>query len=182
METTILLFPASSKDSKTNKWSDKSQELRRRQAEQVISALDEEKPVESDPPTSPVASDDQVFYISTSGKGVAACFDSEESCNSSTNKCNNHGKCLNKYAKADGSKGKDTCFACHCLSTTSDSGSLTHWAGPTCAKKDVSTPFWLFFGFTLVMVGILSLSIGMLFSVGEEKLPGVIGAGVSRSK
>jgi 1,4-dihydroxy-2-naphthoate octaprenyltransferase len=46
----------------------------------------------------------------------------------------------------------------------------------------VSVPFWLFFGFTVIMVGILSMSIGLLYSIGEEKLPGVIGAGVSRSK
>lgn len=47
---------------------------------------------------------------------------------------------------------------------------------------DVSVPFWLFAGFTLLMIGVLSLSIGLLFSVGEEKMPGVLGAGVSRSK
>jgi len=182
METTILLFPASSQNSKANKWSDKSQELRRRQAEQVISALDEEQPVESNPPTSPVASDDdQIFYISS--KKAPACFESEDSCKSGTNECSSRGKCVDKYAKPDGSKGKKSCFVCSCLSTENkDTGSVTHWAGPTCAKQDVSTPFWLFAGFTLVMVGILSLSIGMLFSVGEEKLPGVIGAGVSRSK
>jgi hypothetical protein len=29
------------------------------------------------------------------------------------------------------------------------------------------------------MVGIIGWSIGMMYSIGEEKLPGVIGAGVS---
>jgi hypothetical protein len=37
-------------------------------------------------------------------------------------------------------------------------------------------------GFTITIVGAVSFAISMLFSVGEETLPGVIGAGVSRSK
>lgn len=172
-----MLLPVSAE---AKQWSDKTQELRRRQspAEQVISASD--KPSESEAPTSPT-DEGTVFYVSTKSS-IPACFGSEESCSTSTGNCSGRGSCVNKYAKADGSEGKETCYVCRCLSTASDSGSLTHWAGPTCAKKDVSVPFWLFAGFTLVMVGVLSLSIGMLFNVGEEKLPGVIGAGVSRNK
>ena len=176
METTVILLPASGQASK---WSDKIQELRRRQspAEQVIS----DYPVESEAPTSESTTDDPaaIFYASTGS--IPSCFGSEDSCQQSTGNCSGHGSCLNKYAKADGSEGKESCYVCHCLSTVSDSGSLTHWAGPTCAKKDVSVAFWLFAGFTIVMVGVLTLSVSMLFSVGEEKLPGVIGAGVSRT-
>lgn len=178
METTVVVLPASGQASK---WSDKTQELRRRQspAEQVISDYD---PIESEAPTSESTIDDDpssMFYAAA-GK-IPACFGSEDSCQTSTGNCSGHGSCLNKYAKPDGSEGKEACYTCHCLSTVSDSGSLTHWAGSTCAKKDVSVAFWLFAGFTIVMVGILTLSISMLFSVGEEKLPGVIGAGVSRT-
>lgn len=54
-----------------------------------------------------------------------------------------------------------------------------HWGGAACQKKDISGPFWLIVGFTVVMIGLVSWAIGMLFSIGEEKLPGVIGAGVS---
>lgn len=64
----------------------------------------------------------------------------------------------------------------------SKAGSITHWAGGACSKQDISVQFWLFAGFTISLLTILYLAIGMLFSVGEEKLPGVIGAGVSRSK
>lgn len=171
-------MPASGKASK---WSEKTQELRRRQwpAEQVISDYE---PSESEAPTSDAtkADDPSSIFYATAGK-IPSCFGSEDSCQSSTGNCSGHGSCLNRYAKPDGSEGKETCYACHCLSTVSDSGSLTHWAGPTCAKKDVSVAFWLFAGFTIVMVGILTLSISMLFNVGEEKLPGVIGAGVSKS-
>ncbi len=43
-------------------------------------------------------------------------------------------------------------------------------------------PFWLIVGFTVTIIGAISFAIGLLFSVGEERLPGVIGAGVSKSK
>lgn len=179
METTIILFPAAAGKSQPDKWSDKNQELRRRQAELVISALDEDKPVESAVPTSPAASNDEIFYISNKKGPIPACFSSQESCETATDTCSGHGECRNRYAKSDGSEGKEACYTCHCMSTE---GGRQWWGGKTCAKKDISTPFWLFAGFTLVMIGLVSLSIGMLFSVGEEKLPGVIGAGVSKSK
>jgi len=51
-----------------------------------------------------------------------------------------------------------------------------------CQKEDISTQFWLIAGFTITIIGAVTFAIGLLFSVGEEKLPGVIGAGVSRSK
>jgi hypothetical protein len=153
-------------------------ELRRRQAEAVMSAIDNE---EDTAETSKAPEHD--FFISTNAarKPIPACFSSEDSCVTGTGNCSGHGQCLNRYAKPDGSDGKEVCFTCHCLSTVSESGSLTQWAGGACSKKDVSTPFWLFFGFTIALLGILYLAIGMLFSVGEETLPGVIGAGVSRT-
>jgi 1,4-dihydroxy-2-naphthoate octaprenyltransferase len=49
-----------------------------------------------------------------------------------------------------------------------------------CQKKDVSVPFWLLAGFTIGIIGVVTFAIGLLYSIGEEKLPGVIGAGVSR--
>lgn len=57
-----------------------------------------------------------------------------------------------------------------------------HWGGNMCQKEDISVPFWLIVGFTVTIIGAITFAIGLLFSVGEEKLPGVIGAGVSRSK
>jgi hypothetical protein len=138
-----------------------------------------EKTVAPAAPTSSAA-DNTVFYASRGA--IPACFNSKESCSSATGNCSEHGVCLNKYANADGNDGKDVCYACHCLSTRSKAGSLTHWAGPSCSKSDISVAFWLFAGFTLALVGILWLAISMLFNVGEEKLPGVIGAGVSRAK
>jgi hypothetical protein len=57
-----------------------------------------------------------------------------------------------------------------------------HWGGNMCQKEDISVQFWLIAGFTVMIVGVVTFAIGLLYSVGEETLPGVIGAGVSRSK
>ncbi|KAK5992640.1 putative endoplasmic reticulum membrane [Cladobotryum mycophilum] len=180
METTVLLLPAVSESSGPKHWSDRPLELRRRQAdeaEQVITSFG--KTISHAMPTSNIP-DDNVFQA-PSGP-IPACFKSLDSCVSATGNCSHQGQCLDKFASPS-AKSAEVCFSCHCLSTRHDeNGPLTHWAGPTCAKKDISVPFWLFAGFTLLMIGTLSLATSMLYSVGEEKLPGVIGAGVSKSK
>jgi hypothetical protein len=173
MQAMIIALPTVESTSPTS-W--RPEELRRRQAEEVMSIVDtEDEPVETS------KAQEHEFFVSTkAGKTIQSCFNSVDSCVTATGNCSGHGECQNRYAKKDGSEGKEVCYTCHCLSTVSKSGSLTHWAGGACSKKDVSTPFWLFFGFTILLLGILTLSINMLFSVGEETLPGVIGAGVSR--
>ncbi|CAM1504444.1 Fc.00g020350.m01.CDS01 [Cosmosporella sp. VM-42] len=176
VETIIVLLPAVPETSSTKQWSDKPQELRRRQAETVMSSLDETAELAA--PTSSVP-ETPIFYPT---KKIPSCFNSQDSCSTGTGNCSGHGTCMNKWAKPDGSKGSEVCYTCHCLSTVSGQGGVTHWAGASCSKQDISFQFWLFAGFTLAMVGILYMAIGLLFSVGEEKLPGVIGAGVSRSK
>jgi hypothetical protein len=160
-----------------SKWADaQQQELRRRQAEQVISSFDKPVP-EAEPTSTP-----QPNPIFDPRERIKACYETKETCMTQTRNCSSHGECQDKYPNSDGSKDKPACFACHCQSTRSESGSVTTWAGPTCAKKDISVAFWLFAGFTLALVGTLYLAISILFNVGEETLPGVIGAGVSRSK
>lgn len=117
-------------------------------------------------------------------RGVAPlCYTSLESCISSTNSCSGHGHC---YRKTNGTESTASCFACQCEhkeeSRTSEGKTytwITYWGGGACQKEDVSGPFWLLATFTVVMVGIIGWSIGMMYSIGEEKLPGVIGAGVS---
>lgn len=169
MQTTLLLLPGVSKSSS------QQQALHRRQAERVISSFQK-----TAAPVVPTSSAAKNILRAPSGP-IPACFDSVDSCISTTGNCSHQGQCLNKYGSADA--GAPVCFACHCLSTrTVKDGPLTHWAGPTCVKKDISVPFWLFAGFTLLMLGTLSLAVTMLYSVGDEKLPGVIGAGVSKSK
>ncbi|KAJ3494721.1 hypothetical protein NLG97_g3893 [Lecanicillium saksenae] len=176
MEATVVLLPETNDNAKPS-WSDKPQELRRRQAEQVISSNHKAASVSV---THPAASTSTLFAPK---KPVPACFGSEESCITGTGNCSSHGACVNKYgAVPDNAKEGDVCFVCQCIPTHNDKNSATHWGGATCAKQDVSVPFWLFFGFTIVIVGVVWMAISLLFSVGEEKLPGVIGAGVSRSK
>lgn len=118
-------------------------------------------------------------------KGVAPlCYTSLDSCMSATNSCSGHGDC---YKKTNGTDTTAACFACQCKvqheTKTSKGGktyrTTTHWGGGACQKEDVSVPFWLISGFTVIMVTLISWGIGLLYSVGEEKLPGVIGAGVS---
>jgi hypothetical protein len=174
MQTTLLLLPAVNEKSGSKKGSGQQEELRRRQAERVLNSFHKAAHAE---PTTPAPNN----LLRAPSKAIPACFDSLDSCVSGTGNCSHQGQCLNKYGSADA--GGSACFACHCLSTrTGEDGALTHWAGPTCAKKDISVPFWLFAGFTLLMLGTLSLAVTMLYNVGDEKLPGVIGAGVSKSK
>ncbi|KIH94853.1 hypothetical protein SPBR_03750 [Sporothrix brasiliensis 5110] len=123
---------------------------------------------------------------------IPGCFQSFNACVAQTNSCSEHGKCIDKYAANNGGVSSKSpagsCFVCHCFKTLnrpadSPGGlSTTQWAGNMCQKQDVSVPFWLLTGFTVTIVGAVSFAIGLLFSVGEEKLPGVIGAGVSRAK
>jgi hypothetical protein len=118
----------------------------------------------------------------------ALCYATIDSCMSSTNNCSGHGECYKKYGAAKGEDAAPACYACQCVPTKESflAGEAqrpvyreTNWGGAACQKKDVSTPFWLFTIFTVVIIGLVSWSIGLLFAVGEEKLPGVIGAGVS---
>lgn len=117
------------------------------------------------------------------------CHSSLDACVSATNNCSGHGACYKKFGNAkDVGDSPSACFTCGCVPTrftfTYADGSkkgmtLEYWGGSACQKKDVSSPFWLITIFSVVMVGVVGWGIGLLFSIGEEKLPGVIGAGVS---
>lgn len=120
-------------------------------------------------------------------KVYSLCHSSLDACNSATNNCSGHGSCHKKYgfSGADG-KSDDAgkgCYACRCAPTvTRDSDTRVktiYWGGNACQKKDVSMPFFLLAGITIFIVGAISWGIGMIFSIGKEPLPGVLGAGVS---
>jgi hypothetical protein len=53
------------------------------------------------------------------------------------------------------------------------------WGGTACEKKDVSVEFWLFASFGIAMTGLVAGAIGLLYIMGTEELPSVIGAGVA---
>lgn len=153
-------------------------QLHRRQAEDLMAETQEapSQASQSGQGTTPGTSE----YV----RGVAPlCYTSLESCTSSTNSCSGHGKC---YKKSNGTEAAAPCFACQCEPQFEKHGVgkksgtwISYWGGGACQKEDVSGPFWLIAIFTVVLVGIVGWSIGMMYSIGEEKLPGVIGAGVS---
>lgn len=164
-----------------------SQLSRRQQAEEPMT---EEAPTFS----SPVTQSKQVYASNSTGpskplvKVPPSCYISLDACNNSTNSCSGHGECYQKTGKTSGST---TCYACFCKPTKYffkqgvnkvPSYRIIYWGGGACQKEDVSGPFWLFAISSVVMVGLVGWAIGMLFSIGEEKLPGVIGAGVSSGK
>ncbi|CAK7269429.1 hypothetical protein SEPCBS57363_003595 [Sporothrix epigloea] len=148
----------------------------------------------------PIIVKEEISPVLDSGRNTFAaspipgCFQSFNSCITATNNCSEHGTCVDKYSVNSGGlvsnkqEAAVSCFVCHCFRTLNrpedSTGGLstTQWAGNMCQKQDVSVPFWLITGFTVAIVGAVSFAIGLLFSVGEEKLPGVIGAGVSRAK
>ncbi|MCJ1468368.1 hypothetical protein MMC07_006996 [Pseudocyphellaria aurata] len=115
-------------------------------------------------------------------KGILPiCHASLKECNISTNNCSGHGTPYKKYS--DPKSKAPACYACNCTTTvqTRKDGKIktTKWGGPACQKKDVSVPFWLLTGFTIAMVATVSWAIGLVFSIGQEDLPSVIGAGVA---
>ncbi|KAL5345749.1 hypothetical protein ACLOAV_009503 [Pseudogymnoascus australis] len=104
------------------------------------------------------------------------CYTSLESCTTSTQNCSGHGACFRKFGPAKDESGA-SCFACKCYGP--DKTRKGHWGGAACQKQDISAQFWIIAGFSALLIGIVSYAIGMMFSIGSEKLPGVIGAGVA---
>ncbi|KAK3937508.1 hypothetical protein QBC46DRAFT_294157 [Diplogelasinospora grovesii] len=186
LEAIFVLMPESSRTSKVNHWSSiaagASSELRHRGDSETVIADDFGRPTKA--PVSHVGTPH--VWAQTGAKAIPQCFNTFNSCMTQTGNCSGHGECANKYGK----NATSHCFSCVCMATVVRRGDepgsrgrkTVHWGGSMCQKEDVSVPFWLITGFTIAIVGAVSFSIGLLFSVGEEKLPGVIGAGVSRSK
>lgn len=111
---------------------------------------------------------------------IPVCHTSAQECIDSTNNCSGHGAPYKRFIDPTSKKAPD-CYACNCTTTiqTNKIGkNTTQWGGPACQKKDVSVPFWLLSGFSIILLALVSWSIGLLFSIGEEVLPSVIGAGV----
>ncbi|CZS95062.1 hypothetical protein WAI453_011169 [Rhynchosporium graminicola] len=193
MNVVVVLMPESSRTSKTTGKAYGSYEapsqpsmgkVRRHAAEEPIT----EPPAVSSPSkfsTKQLQSSNSTnSTIKPLPKLPPLCHSSKDACQSSTNNCSGHGTCFKKY-----STSKAACFTCAC--TTSKKSfmfgekkyfQISSWGGAACHKQDVSVPFWLISLFTIVMVGTISWGIGLMYSIGEEKLPGVIGAGVSSGK
>lgn len=113
------------------------------------------------------------------------CHSSNSSCAQATNNCSGHGYCYLKHRSSDeGSTGN--CYACRCQQTVVRKNDGTtqkiQWGGPACEKKDISSPFFLIVGVSVLAIVTVGSAVGMLFTMGQEELPSVIAAGVGASK
>lgn len=177
VESTVLLLP--SKLSKPKQHNHHNHKAR--------SALEEEEPLDlpfipADPASFP-ATDDLIIQSNatqnfTLPRTFPACFTSQSSCENTTNFCSGHGNCYQAH---------NACFKCKCVKTlarTNADGTnkTTEWGGAACQKKDVSVPFILFAAFGIFFAAVIAGAIGLLFNMGSEPLPSVIGAGVAGPK
>ena len=179
ISSTIVIMPASRKNAKrstTSPYGLYTKPLRIRQQEEPLSAPSTSTSISTS--ASPSAPEILPLQASTSllPHGILpVCYLSLESCIAATNNCSGHGTAYKK------SGGEIDCFACKCSKTqlTDDEGRVktVYWGGPACQKKDISVPFFLLAGLTIVLVAAVTWSVGLLFSIGEEELPSVIGAG-----
>ncbi|KAG7098287.1 hypothetical protein E1B28_000250 [Marasmius oreades] len=99
---------------------------------------------------------------------VSTCFTSADICNNATSTCTGHGKCV------QATKIGKTCFVCACTPTRTGKGGqvkTVNWAGESCERKDISGPFVLLAGTTIVMILLAFGSVSFLYSVGQQSLP-----------
>ncbi|CAG8346863.1 unnamed protein product [Penicillium salamii] len=113
------------------------------------------------------------------------CHSSNSSCTEATRNCSGHGSCYLKFGSGvEGTTGN--CYACKCQQTTVKNSDGTtrsvQWGGSACQKKDISSPFFLIASVTLLVILLVGSAIGMLFSMGAQKLPSTISAGVSNPR
>jgi len=117
---------------------------------------------------------------------IPTCFASQSSCERATNNCTGHGACIRKWGgPGDGGKNND-CYGCMCSipevrKNGDGSTKTTHFGGAACHKKDIVTSFWLLAGTTVFLLFIVGWGLGLLYTMGSEELPSVLGAGVSTS-
>jgi Domain of unknown function (DUF3844) len=130
------------------------------------------------------------FKVSKGLRGpIPVCHNSLEDCNDATRNCSGRGTCALKNPSGNSSSADSgrACFACFNCTADVKYGpgggkKTTYWVGAACHKQDISTPFLLLAVFTILMVGAVSWGIGILYSIGQEELPGVLAAGVTATR
>jgi len=188
-ESTIVLMPSTSSQAKPNvatygsiKVPARTLQIREHPEEEPLSIY---RPYTSPPAVhNPVPTFLHVTNSSSRPKvTMPICHSTEALCVNTTQSCTGHGKCYKKNRDATGEDTANDCWACGCTASVvkvkGGGNKTTNWGGPACQKKDVSAPFFLLAGFTIFIVATLSWGIGLLYSIGEEELPSVIGAGVT---
>jgi Domain of unknown function (DUF3844) len=172
----LVFLPTSqskSRQSSQSAWGPKLQ--RRSESEAPLSSP-------NDPKTQPEAHVYTVSAAQLQSNAIPARYSSEESCNRSTHNCSGHGECKILLSETEGDR-KIESWGCQCGSSVKEnsdgSKKTTYYAGNACQKISLVGPFWLLAGTTIFLVTVLSMGLGMLYSMGNDELPSVIGAGVT---
>jgi len=106
-------------------------------------------------------------------------------CQRATGNCTGHGHCRVVYSEAGSNDRRNDYYGCVCDIPDVDrnkDGSVrktTRFGGAACQKVDVSVPFWILLSTTVFLILVVTMGVGMLYSMGGEELPSVIGAGVT---
>ncbi|KAF9472439.1 hypothetical protein BDN70DRAFT_868400 [Pholiota conissans] len=102
---------------------------------------------------------------------ISTCFASLDACNNGTSNCSGRGQC------AGASKAGRTCFVCTCGATKTGQGKdmkTTYWAGESCERKDISSPFVLLTGTVIIIILLIAGSVSLLYTVGDQSLPSTL--------
>ncbi|KAI9719983.1 MAG: hypothetical protein M1812_003108 [Candelaria pacifica] len=191
-ESTVILMPTSTNNAKrsanpygTYDISARSAIARQGKYEAPLSAATDPE-ASAAPKSGPRPSHPQVMTPAAFKSTVSVCHTNFNSCVAATNNCTGRGHCERKYSSDNGKEARVDCFACSCHKTikVDEDGKVktTYWGGAACTKKDVSMPFFLLAGFTISFVLVISFGVGLLYSIGAEELPSVIGAGVASQR
>lgn len=122
--------------------------------------------------------------VAAKKKPIPAKYTSQDACEKTTGNCTGHGDCKIIARELGENEKTVELFGCVCnkpdiRKNKDGSTKTTYFGGTACQKKDLVAPFWLLAGTTVFLLTILSMGIGLLYSMGSEELPSVIGAGVS---
>jgi hypothetical protein len=94
-------------------------------------------------------------------------YGTEDACEVATNSCSSHGKC----------RQNGETWSCLCEpSFNKTTSKTTTWVGYDCSKKDVSVEANLFLWTSIALVVLLVGGIKLMFSIGNQPLPGVLDA------
>ncbi|KAJ6594483.1 hypothetical protein B0H19DRAFT_1095723 [Mycena capillaripes] len=118
------------------------------------------------PPQSPIGS-------------VSTCHTTLDACSNATSSCSGRGEC------AGATKSGRTCFVCSCGTTRTGEGNQVKtetWVGESCERKDISGPFVLLTGTTIVLLLVIAGSVSLLYTVGNVELPSVLLGGAVNAK
>jgi hypothetical protein len=131
----------------------------------------------------PDASSNKTYNQTAPLRGILpGCFASLSACQSMTRNCTGHGSCVLSHTDKDAGDLGGKCYSCACKDDVRENAEgikTTRWGGPACQKKDIVMPFWLISSFSIFMMFTVSWGIGLLYTMGSQELPSVIGAGVS---